>query len=117
MLSCRGDSLDANYSTSVRLFINTNHERAPEILAGKGSGVQSVLFHSILEQMFLMAAELGSSDPSQEFEEGTVGAVLDTLSQMYLHQGLAKTINALRNDRWRTLASIQHATGFLKDWS
>lgn len=106
-------SFDEPYLGAVRLLINTRHHAAQEILSGKASLVQSVLFHGVVEQMLLTIAASDHDGIPVDFKEGSVGEAMDHLAQMYLDLSLGAAVNYLKHDRAEALCRLQARTGFL----
>lgn len=114
-LNFRSESLDLPFLGAVRLFVNTNHEYASQLLAGTSPLLQSVLNYSILEQMLLtVVADSAEDDISLAYDSGTVGAVLNELTELHLGLALPDFAGAIRTDRQTTLARLQHETAFLR---
>ena len=107
------ESLDEPYLGAVRLLINSEHPLASDLLTGRPSLAQSVLYHSILEQLLLFVADKFHHDVSADFDETSVGGVLDHLSQLHLGLSLPRAVSALRDDRAETLCRLQAGTMFL----
>lgn len=107
--------LEIPFMANARIFINTDHKRAEDLLAGKRTVAQSVMFTGVLQQMLDTVA--GVIDPEEimidTLDEGSTGAVLEELTTNYLHLGLADAIRQLRMDRPGITARLQEATGFL----
>lgn len=113
-LNIKAESLDLPFNAAVRLLINTGHPQAGRLLSGKPGVIQSVLFHDVFEHMLLAVSESAIADEAAGHEEGSLGAVLDELTQLYLGLSLSTTLKALLSDRSRLLAKLQEATGFLE---
>lgn len=107
------ESLDEPYLAAVRLFINTSHPSAPELLSGRASLAQSVLFHTIVEHLLLIVAERFDREVSSEFQADTVGEAIDHLARVYLGVSLATAVSMLKHDRSETICRLQAATSFL----
>lgn len=112
-LSFRADSADEPFMGAARLFINTKHPAAGTLLSGNPGLIRSVLFHGVLEQLLLTAADLWRDELSAEHEEGSVGAVLQELTETYLGMALPATVAAIHGDRDRLLTKLREATGLL----
>lgn len=112
-LNIKSGALDLPFSAAVRLMINTGHEKAGELLSGKPGLLQSVLFHGVLEHMLLAVADDESTTVAAGYDEGTFGAVLEELTDLYLGLPLSTAIEALGTDRSRVLAKLQETTSFL----
>lgn len=113
-LNIKAESLDLPFNAAVRLLINTGHPQATRLLSGKPGVIQSVLFHGVLEHMLLAVADSTSPDETTGFEEGSLGAVLEELTTVYLGMTLGATLGALAMDRSRLLAKLQEAAEFLR---
>ncbi|MBB1517268.1 hypothetical protein H5398_15025 [Tessaracoccus sp. MC1679] len=113
-LNFRADSLDEPFMGAVRLFINTGHPAASTLLSGVASIHRSVLFHGVVEQLLVSAASRWSDELPTEYEEGTVGHVLQELSSTYLRMGLAEAISAVHGDGDRVFTRLRAATGLLE---
>ena len=107
------DSLDEPYLGAVRLLLNSTHPQAPELLSGKPSLVQSVLFHSVVEQLLTTVADRFPGQLPTEFELDSVGEALNHLSTTYLGVPLVVAATRLRDDRAETLCQLQAGTSFL----
>lgn len=119
-LNFRAESLGDPFMGAVRLFVNTKHPASAELLSGASSISRSVLFHGILEQLLVTAADRGSRDIEGwdddllvSHEEGSVGAVLGNLTSTYLGMSLAAAVTALRDDRDRVLTKLRATAGLL----
>lgn len=113
-LNFRPDDLSQPYATSVRLWVNTGHPAADELLRGRPGLEQSVLFNDVLAQMFMAVAASESITRDDEYGEGTVGAVLDELADQFLSTTMWGAVEAFRADQARFLAKLQSATRFLR---
>lgn len=107
------DSLDEPYLGAARLLLNSEHPKAPELLSGKPSLAQSVLFHSIVEQLLTTVADRFPGQVPTEFEPDSVGDALNHLSSIYLGVSLVVAATRLRDDRAETLCQLQAGTSFL----
>lgn len=107
--------LDIPFMANARIFINTDHKRSEELLAGKRTPAQSVLFTGVLQQMLDTVASAFPPDEilTDGLDEGSTGVVLEELTMNYLHLGLADTVRRLETDRPGVTARLQEATGFL----
>ncbi len=119
-LSFRAESLDDPFMGAVRLFVNTEHPAAEHLLSGSSNILRSVLFHGILEQLLVTAADRSSHDIedwddefSMNHEEGSVGAVLGNLTVTYLGMALPAAVAAIRHDRDRVLTKLRETAGLL----
>ena len=106
------DSLDEPYLGAVRLLVNSHHPQAVEILSGRPSLTQSVLFHDVVEQLLVTAA-VTFDDVSRDFVADSVGDALNHLAVAYLGVSLGAAMSLLRSDRSETLCRLQAGTGFL----
>ncbi|KRF42533.1 hypothetical protein ASH01_17065 [Terrabacter sp. Soil811] len=107
------ESLDEPYLGAVRLFINSSHPSAPELLSGRPSLTQSVLFHSIVEHLLLIVAERFPAEAQSEYQADSVGEALEHLAKVYLGVPLTAAISLLVQDRAETICRLQAATSFL----
>ena len=107
------DALDEPYLGAVRLLLNSAHPQAPELLSGRASLVQSVLFHSIIEQLLTTVADRFTETMPTEFEPDSIGEALNHLTTTYLGVSLAVAVTLLREDRAETLCRLQAGTSFL----
>ncbi len=107
------DDLDQPFMAAVRLLVNSGHPRSADVLSGSSGLVQSVVFHGILEQLLVTVAD-STVETDVSFEEGTAGAVLNDLSNLYLGYALHEAIGRIRFDRSRELARLQDVSGFLQ---
>lgn len=107
------ESLDEPYLAAVRLFINSSHPSASELLSGRPSQAQSVLFHTIVEHLFLIVTERFHADGQNEFQADSVGEALDHLAKVYLGVPLSTAISMLEQDRADTICRLQASTSFL----
>ena len=107
------DSLDEPYLGAVRLFINSEHPQASELLSGRPSIVQSVLFHDIVQQLLTAVSDRFSGEVHMDFEADSVGEALNHLATTYLGVTLAAAATRLREDRAETLCRLQAGTSFL----
>lgn len=106
-------SLDEPYLGAVRLLLNAKHPEGPELLTGRPSLVQSVLFHSIVEQLLTTVVGRFPGPLPSEFDADSVGEALNHLTMIYLGVPLAVAASRLRNDRAETLCQLQAGTAFL----
>ncbi len=109
------ESLDDPYLGAVRLLLNSEHPRANDLLSGKPSLAQSVLFHGIVEQLLTTVTSLFAGDVASEFEVDSVGEALNHLTTLYLGVPLAAAVARLRDDRAETLCQLQAGTSFLME--
>jgi hypothetical protein len=107
------DSLDDPYMGAVRLLLNATHPQAPELLSGKASLVQSMLFHTVVEQLFMTVADRFEGDVPTDFVPDSVGDAINNLTSTYLGKPLADAVRMLREDRSETLCKLQAGTSFL----
>lgn len=114
-VSFRADSPDEPFMGAVRLFINTKHPAAGTLLSGTPGIVRSVLFHGVLEQLLMTAADLWRDELSDDHEKGSVGAVLSELTGTYLGMTLPAAVAAIHGDRDRVLTKLRESTGLLGD--
>lgn len=107
------DSLDEPYLGAVRLLLNSEHPQASELLSGRPSLVQSVLFHGIVEQLLMTASDRFFGEVPNEFELDSVGEALNHVAMTYLGVSLATAATLLREDRAETMCRLQAGTSFL----
>ncbi|WP_147453975.1 hypothetical protein [Tessaracoccus antarcticus] len=112
-LNFSADDLEKPFMAAVRLLVNTSHPRSAEILSGDSGLIQSVVFHDVLEELLVTVAD-GDLATQSNFEEGTVGGVLNDLTHTYLGHGLHESVQSLRNNRSLALTRLQDVTGFLQ---
>lgn len=112
-LNFDANDLERPFMAAVRLLVNSGHPRSSDILSGSAGLVQSVVFHGVLEQLLLTVAD-GDAATNVSFEEGTVGAVMDDLTHVYLGYGLHDAVQRLRLNRSLLLARLQGVSGFLQ---
>lgn len=114
LLRVESERLEEPFLSTVRLFINTDHKRAGEILAAKSLVLTSVLYTDVLTQLILAMAEVETAEWRREFNEGSLGAVAQELSMLYLTIPLASAVQRFRADRGRFLAHVKSSTKFLE---
>ena len=107
------ESLDEPYLGVVRLLINLEHPLASDLLTGNPSLARSVLYNSILEQLLLYVADQFPDEVSSDFDDDSIGGVLDQLAQLHLGLSLPRAVSGLRDDRAETLGRLQAGTLFL----
>lgn len=115
------ESLEDPFMGAVRLFINTEHPASDQLLSGAPGLHRSVLFHSVLEQLFITAADHGQGEGADDWSEllpashseGSVGAVLSALTNTYLEMALPTAMTAIRTDRARVLTKLRESAGLL----
>lgn len=113
-LNFRADSLEEPFMGAVRLFINTRHPAASALLSGVANVQRSVLFHGVVEQLLVSASHRFPGEIPPDYEEGSVGAVLQDLTTTYLGLGLAEAISAVCRDGDRIFTRLRAATGLLE---
>lgn len=114
VLEFRGDSLNEPFLGVTRLYVNTSHEHAQALLGEKQGLIHTVLKYDLISQMLGTVAAHWSSDGIEDFEPGSVGAVMNDQTNLYLGKDLSEAVDAIVNDRPRTLALLQEAVFFLK---
>lgn len=115
------DSLEDPFMGAVRLFINTEHQASEQLLSGSPGLHRSVLFHSVLEQLLVTAADHNQAADADDWSEllsanhteGSVGAVLSSLTTTYLEMALPAAMAAVRTDRARVLTKLRESAGLL----
>ena len=98
----------------TRLYVNTSHEHAQALLGEKQVLIHTILKYDLISQMLGAVAAHWSSGGIEDFEPGSVGAVMNDQTNLYLGKDLAEAVDAIVNDRPRTLALLQEAVFFLK---
>lgn len=107
------DRLEESFLATARVFINTQHPQSGELLSGKPSPTQSVLFTSLLGEMLSMVA-LSDTELQAVYEDGSAGQVLQGIVETYLGVDLPTAVEQARNSRGRFLAQIQDRTSFMQ---
>ena len=95
----RYEDLEDGFMGSVRLLINTEHPAGRAALDPTQSNrIGPVLRADTLRLLIAGAADLFRRDEVEDFDEGSVGAVLDTMCRMFMGQGLRPTVDLYKED-------------------
>lgn len=113
-LQVNADFLDLPYLSSVRLFVNTDHPRALELLDAKPSPFDSVLLTDVMGQLLAAIAAHHQGVGEDELQPGSLGGVAEELCQLFLHMSLSDALNMLRIDNSRFHAVLKAGTDFLR---
>lgn len=103
-----GDSFVAQ----VRLFINTDHPSAPKLLAGDRFQ-HSILFYDLLSNLLERSFTRPPDGEEEEWEEGSLGGVLESLTRTFLGCSLAQARADAELDPAKFKARLQSASQFL----
>lgn len=111
--------LNETFMSTVRLLINSDHRAADLLLEESPQQplVQSALRMDIARQLFLHVA----SEPTMfgtevgEWDEGSVGAVLNELTTTFMRMDLASTAKLARTDSSRFERKVQEGFDYLEN--
>lgn len=112
-LHCSAGNLDDSFKGHVRLFVNTEHPHAAQILSGSDPVMNSIVTHGVFVDLLLKASQLDSFDDFVEYEEGGIGDTLDELTELQLAQPLAEAVRGLRQDPLETMTRLRSELGLL----
>lgn len=115
-VSIQADRLSEPFGSAVRLYVNSGHPRSGSLLAEvtTGDDLPEMLRYDLLGCMLESVVTVPESDLQEDFEEGSLGYVLDQQSQMWLGQRLPDLIGRMAYDVPGFRAELQSAIGFMR---
>ncbi|RLP11034.1 Uncharacterised protein [Propionibacterium australiense] len=113
-LRFQDDDLTAPYLSAVRLYVNTGHEEGAKLVEGRSDVAKSVLERDVLLQLLTKLVVRDRDDLGQEYPEGSAGAVIGSLFDLFLDQSLQGAAELMRDDPGRVYALLQGSTRFLR---
>lgn len=116
LLRFQDDDLAAPYLGAVRLYVNMALEEGEGLVKGRSDAIRSVLERDVLLQLLTKLAVRDRDDLGQEYQypEGSVGAVLGSLTGLFLDKDLREAVELMRDDPGRVFTLLQGSTGFLR---
>lgn len=114
VLKFQDGDLTVPYLSAVRLYVNTAHPEGVKLVHGKSDTALSVLKRDVLLQLLLKLVVHDRDDLGLEYQEGSAGAVIGSLCDIFLELTLRGAVELMRDDPGRACALLQISTGFLK---
>lgn len=114
-LAVRPD-LDMPFMKAVRLQINTGHRTSEVLLSGQDRLLGSLLFHDLLLQMLLAVCPLVREAQDENWEEDSLGYVLDGLCETHLNSSLPASCDDLASSPAEFLTYLKSTTQFLEGY-
>lgn len=103
------------FMSVVRLLVNTGHPRSASLLSqsNEDDDLPEIVQFDVLATMFEAMATLPEDDLRSDFEEGTLGRILQEHADVYLGKDLADVAGGIAGDLPAFRAELQRAVGFL----
>lgn len=99
-ISSTAESLEDSLMGTIRLLINEDHPWGQQLLADAGSSVSQHLHVDVFRSLVSICADLG--EPSAgEFEDDSLGGVVDYMCQLYLRRGISEAVKVIREEPLR----------------
>lgn len=99
-VSSTAESLDDSLMGSIRLLINEDHSWGQELLSDLSSETSKQLQVDVFRSLVTLCSELSSEMPT-DFEEDSLGGVVDYMCQLYLNRGLAEAVQMIQDEPLR----------------
>lgn len=99
-ISSTAESLEESLMGTVRLLINEDHPWGQRLLTDASADVSKQLHVDVFRSLVSICAELGDS-PTGDFEDDSLGGVVDYMCQLYLRRGLTEAVKVIREEPLR----------------